>query len=301
MLERYILSSLSYCQVFNSVYTKEELQQWLVIKKTTISRLNNALKKLEGEKKIIYKNNQFGLSSSSDFSNHSKIYIEKLKIAQKAARLLKIIPTIKLIAVSGSLAAGRPQKNSDIDFFIICSPDSVWLSRFFSVLILRLFHLYRRRTNSNNSQAKNTICLNMFLDTNNLVIKGQNIYSAREILQIKPIVNSGQTYEKFLYSNVWVKKIFPNFIFPPKPKRIITPRTNIFFKLIHKPSYLLQYFYMRSHITSEIVKPNEIRFHPVDYQSIILKKYIQIISNKNIKLTLKEQKLIFSNSLDKKN
>ncbi len=301
MLERYILLSLCYCQIFNSAYSEKELLKWLTIQKTTSQKVNLVLKKLEREKKITYKNNQFGLKTSSDFSTHTKIYQQKLQIAHKAANLLKIIPTIQLIAVSGSLAAGKPQKNSDIDLFIVCSPDSVWLSRFFSVLVLRLFHLHRKRVNRNNLLVKNSICLNMFLDTNKLQIKNQNIYSAREILQIIPIINKGEVYEKFLHTNIWSSKIFPNFIFPPKPQNKTIPKSNIFSKLMSKSLFWVQFQYMRSHITNETVKSNEIRFHPIDYQSIILKKYKSIINQTKINLTSKEHKLIFENSIDKKN
>ncbi len=154
------------------------------VQKTTSQKVNLVLKKLEREKKITYKNNQFGLKTSSDFSTHTKIYQQKLQIAHKAANLLKIIPTIQLIAVSGSLAAGKPQKNSDIDLFIVCCPDSVWLSRFFSVLVLRLFHLHRKRVNRNNLLVKNSICLNMFLDTNVSSVILRNLSFLLKIMSI---------------------------------------------------------------------------------------------------------------------
>ncbi len=301
MLERLVILSLCYSQIFNSTYSQKELLKWLVIQKTTFQELDQILKKLENQKKIIHKNNQYGLKTTADFSSHTKIYSQKLQNAEKAANLLKIIPTIKLIAVSGSLAAGKPQKNSDIDLFIVCSPDSVWLSRFFSVLILRLFHLQRKRENHNNIQVKNSVCLNMFLDINKLRIKNENIYSAREILQIIPIINRGQVYEKFLHANIWTSKIFPNFVFPPQPQNKTFPESHIFSKLLSIPLFWVQYQYMRSHITNETVNSNEIRFHPIDYQSIILKKYQSTISQTKTKLKEKERKLIFGNSLDKKN
>ncbi len=301
MLERFAILSLCYSQIFNSTYSEKELLKWLIIQKTTPQKLNQTLKKLKEKKIITYKNNQFGLKIKADFSSHAKIYNQKLQIAQKAANLLKIIPTIKLIAISGSLAAGKPQKNSDIDLFIVCSPDSVWISRLFSVLVLRLFHLHRKRVNRNNLHVKNSVCLNMFLDTNKLRIENKNIYTAREILQIIPILNREQTYEKFLHTNIWSSNIFPNFIFPSKPQNQAFPKTNNFAKLFSKPLFWLQFQYMRSHITNETVKSNEIRFHPIDYQSIILKKYQSIISQTKSKLQEKEHKLIFGNSLDKKN
>ena len=292
MLERFVILSLCYSQIFNSTYSEKELLKWLIFQKTTPQKLNQTLKKLKEKKTITYKNNQYGLKTKANFSSHTKIYNQKLQIAQKSANLLKIIPTIQLIAISGSLAAGKPQKNSDIDLFIVCSPDSVWISRLFSVLVLRLFHLHRKRVNRNNLQVKNLVCLNMFLDTNNLYIKNKNIYSAREILQIIPIINRGQVYEKFLHTNIWTSKIFPNFVFPPKPQNKTIPKSHTFSKLFSKPLFWVQFQYMRSHITNETVKASEIRFHPIDYQSIILKKYQLIISQTKIKLHEKSTQII---------
>ncbi|MCX7881369.1 MAG: nucleotidyltransferase domain-containing protein [Patescibacteria group bacterium] len=59
---------------------------------------------------------------------------------------------------------------------------------------------------------KDKVCLNLFFDEGNLMVPDfkKNKYVAHEVLQMKPIVNKNQTYEKFLQTNRWVFRLFPN-------------------------------------------------------------------------------------------
>ena len=47
MLERLVILSLCYSQIFNSTYSQKELLKWLVIQKTTFQELDQILKKLK--------------------------------------------------------------------------------------------------------------------------------------------------------------------------------------------------------------------------------------------------------------
>lgn len=297
MLYRSILITLCYGEVFSSPLTKEEILRWLPLQKTTEKRLSKTLDKMVLSQRIFLKKDFYSLKNHPT-PKVSEIYHSKIKTAQTAIRLLKYIPTVQLAAISGSTAAGRPKISSDIDLFIVCSHNTVWITRFFCAAVLIVTGLKRKRKIT---KTANKICLNMFLDINNLNISPKNIYSARETLQVIPLLNRKGTYERFIFSNIWAGKIFPNFTTGKKKDKTTSGLFNGILLPLGWIFFVLQYLYMYKRITLETVSFNTIRFHPTDYQSIILRKFRDNLAAQNIKLSAQEHKLFFSNSLDKKN
>lgn len=297
-LSRLILINLTYSEVFNSALSLKNLHQWLPLQKTTLANLSKQLKILSSKKIIFKKDNHYSLIKSARIPDRD-ILKHKTNIAHQSAGILSRIPSVKMIAISGSVAAGNPGPGADIDLFIVSSSYSIWWTRLVCTLIMLIL---RRRRSKHSRHSKNKVCLNMFLEENNLKIVPENIYTAREVLQIVPIYNSDSVYEKFLHTNSWAFKIFPNF---PSPPRVpITHRRVSLIRLL-KPIlwviFTLQYLYMKKNITIETVKFDEIRFHPIDYQSKILKQFSLLLAKKNISLTIPEAKILIPTTLDKKN
>ncbi len=298
MLNKCILITLSYAQIFNDSLTINEVYRWLIFQKTTKPLIEKKLQILVKSGKIYQQNGRYSLSRKSDFNSHKQILNSKLSFATQATGVLKFIPTIRLIAVSGSVAASRPDKKSDIDFFIICQKDSVWITRLFCNLFLLFF---KQKRNRRSQVVNNKICLNMYIDEANTLIQPKNIYYAREILQIIPLLNRNQTYEKFLKNNQWTSKIFPNACMSVDLESVIPPKTFLLLKLTDWLFFRLQYLYMLQHLTIEKVSASQIRFHPIDYHSITLRKFKQVLNAHNIKITESERKLLFGRNIDKKN
>jgi len=124
-------------------------------------------------------------------------------------RVLRLIPFIKMVAVTGNLAMRNANQEDDIDFLIITQRKRLWLSRFFAVVLLELLGKRRR---PEEKEVKDKICLNMFLDEDHLEMseKQQNLFSAHEILQLKSLYEKDDFYDKFLDQNRWVKKFLAN-------------------------------------------------------------------------------------------
>ncbi len=196
--------------------------------------------------------------------------IRKMLIAKKASNLLSKIPSIKMIAISGSLAMENAKNDSDIDLFIITSKDRLWSTRFLTYLVLKIFN-FRVRAPGDLVQ-KDKLCLNMWFDESDLEWRRpRNIYTAHEIAQLSPLTNKNETYEKFLYKNIWILNFWPNAVKIQKiedKKQKNKEQFNIFETLIFK----LQCLHMKSRMTSEIVRLNRAIFHPQDWSKIILEK-----------------------------
>src|SRR3972149_6335993 len=54
---------------------------------------------------------------------------KKLEIARKASRILSFVPTVKMVAGTGSLAMANATRESDIDLMIVTKKGALWTTR----------------------------------------------------------------------------------------------------------------------------------------------------------------------------
>ncbi len=288
LLKESILATLSYHDIFDYPLTQSEIYGFLIYDsrfKIQDLRLNfkiqTLLYELVKEKKIVQKDHFYCLKGREKIINRrrqrEKYSQQKIVTANKVVQLIKLIPWIKLVGVTGALAMNNSTENDDIDLLIITTENRLWLTRLMLVLVLELLG-YRRRPQTKN--YKNKICLNMFLDETVLSLskERQNLYTAHEIVQMKPIFNKEQTYERFLAANEWAKRYLPNGFQKyqgyqkRKDKKLLTTNYSLLDRL-NKLAYKLQYKYMKSKMTREQVNDNFAFFHPQDRTKEILGRF----------------------------
>lgn len=134
---------------------------------------------------------------------------QKFKRALWVARVFKLIPWIKMIAVGNIIGAHNLKKESDIDLFIIAAKNRVWLARFFCVGIVKLLNLRPKP-----GREKDKICLSFFVSEDNLDLRDlklkNDLYFNYWLAGLAPIYDVGNTYKKFIKANGWIKEVFPN-------------------------------------------------------------------------------------------
>lgn len=218
---------------------------------------------LEGREGIIYKR-----------ILRKRISDKKIGIARRASKLLYFIPTVKMVAVTGSLAMHNASDESDIDLMIVAKEGSLWTTRLLSYFLLKTMNFALRKPNDKNQKDK--LCLNMWLDESSLVWRDRNIYSAHEIAQIVPLVNKNKTYEKFLFKNKWILNYWPNSVRIKRKKELVmSPDSSLlsyFLILTEWIAFRLQYQHMKSKITREVVTANRALFHPHDWGKVVLNR-----------------------------
>lgn len=119
------------------------------------------------------------------------------KKAKKYAALIHQFPFVKGVYISGSLSKDWADDTTDVDYFIITSPNRLWVCRTLLILFKKVFLLNSRKY----------FCLNYFIDTDNLEIEEKNIFTATEVCFLKPVVNDA-LYHDFIRSNNWVKQYY---------------------------------------------------------------------------------------------
>lgn len=284
-----VLSTLCYADIFSYPLTAQEIHRFL-ISNSKISQdfVNKALNSLKKNQLIESQNTYFFLKSRKGMVklriSREKISQPKIMKAKKIAGFLKLITTVKAVAVTGALAMQNTDEDDDIDLLIITSNNRLWITRLLVVPLISLI-AKRRIPTTNNQQLttyKNTICLNLWLDESSLAvpIKQRNLYTAHEVAQTKFIWSRGDIDKQFLAQNNWITNYLPNVkIFKQSiiknqkqknPLFLIPDSLSFLFEFI---AFYLQLWYMKKRRTREVISPQSAYFHPRNTSIIILKKY----------------------------
>ena len=285
-LMRAIVKTLIYADIFNYPLTEEEIWEWLVKVKSSKLKVQSAIKKLKLKKE---KKEYYFLKGRRKIvdirKKREKWSREKIKIAKKIGNLLKIIPTIKLVGITGALAVENSDYLDDIDLFIVTSKRLIWTTRFFTTVLVELTGKRRRPGQSN---VNNKICLNMFIDEDHLSThkKERDLFSAHEVIQMKLLWERNNTYSKFLKANEWVENYLPNALGSIKYQvaSIKYENKSLFYSfLVSLLTFFerflksLQLLYMSKRRTKEVIRDGVIRFHPQDARKWVMEKYHQIL------------------------
>ena len=207
-----VLQTILYADIFSYPLTEDEVNRWLITSEVRhISSL--LLDTLVKEKRLVKKENYYLLPKKVGIvklrKEREQSSMKKLGVALKISSFLKLIPTIKMVAVTGSLAMMNTPEEEDIDFLIVTQEKRLWLTRLLTTLLVALTG---RRRRPKETQVKNKICLNMFLEESHLAVPGKerDLFTAHEVLQLRPLWERNHLYQKFLEENQWVKKYLAN-------------------------------------------------------------------------------------------
>jgi hypothetical protein len=112
--------------------------------------------------------------------------------------LIRAMPFVRMVALSGSLAHLNADSEADLDLFVITRPGRVW-SVAVSTLILARVMGWRKR-----------LCLNYIVSERALMVGPADLFSANQIVHLQPLCGEG-VYHRFLDANRFVERFYPNF------------------------------------------------------------------------------------------
>lgn len=214
-LEKAILRTLAYADIFDYPLTAEEIYRFLIgqekERKTQDEIKTQLVKNSYLLSRISYHNGFYCLKERKQVvairKKRERWSQKKLRIARRVASWLRLISWIKMVAVTGALAMKNSAEDDDVDLFLVTAENRLWLSRGIVATFLRFLGLYRRP-----DKVENMICPNMLLDEEHLMVpkKEQDLFSAHEVCQLKAIWDRNGTYQRFIKENQWVKQFLPN-------------------------------------------------------------------------------------------
>lgn len=291
-MEKAILKTLIYADIFGYPLTIYEIHKWLIGKKAALRQVEKGLERLAKKLKVKSRAGYYFLPKRDSIFQRRKRNKKQVKRflqrAKFAAYLLKIVPWIKLVGISGGLAMENVSKKDDIDLFLITEKNRIWISRLLAIFLLNFF---RRKVSDKKRDSAGKICLNLVLDEDNLGQDNKDFYTAHEVLQMRVLWEKNGIYHKFLLDNEWAFKALPNWI--GNFQRVASSRHYVARvkqknKNIHTTYYILhttildylenlarkfQLMVMQKPQGSERVQEGALYFHPQDYREITLKTY----------------------------
>ena len=200
LLERAILETLAYSDVFDYPLTLDELHRFLTFPATVVEIQECML----GMKNIAFANGFYFLAGRSEIVDIRKQREENSRKAYRRAmfygRILGRLPFIRMVALTGSLAMLNLSKNRDMDYMLIAKPGRVWIARAFALLLARVTRLFG-----------DVICPNVIISENALEWNERNLYTAREFAQMILVRGEG-VFCKLRIVNMWTEDVLPNHV-----------------------------------------------------------------------------------------
>ncbi len=135
---------------------------------------------------------------------------KKIDRSIRIANLLRFFPGIRMVGLTGSVAASNAGTKDDIDVLVVTAPGRIWLTRAIVLSVLGLLGL--KRPDRDRGHFDNQFCFNMWLEDSpeGLAMANRDLYTAYEVCLMKPLFG-GDTYKRFMEANAWRTKFLPNF------------------------------------------------------------------------------------------
>ena len=198
-IDRAILETLVYSDIFEYPLQLKELHRFLPerVDIEKLPRVIGSLHEQVGKKDDYY----FLAGREETVGIRKQREARSRKLLPRAIQygcVLGSLPFIRMVALTGSLAVMNVSKDSDFDYMLVTAPGRVWTARVFALLFNRLVRPFGP-----------AICPNLIVSETALEWPQHDLYSARELYQMIPIMGM-DVYHRLMKANQWVREFFPN-------------------------------------------------------------------------------------------
>jgi hypothetical protein len=202
-LERAILQTILYSDLFAYALTFDEVAHYLIGLTGTVAAIRACLARsswlaeriVEREGYLVVRGREALIAQRRDRAATS----DRLwRHARRFVRVLRVLPFVRMIALTGSLAMKNSSANDDIDVFIVTAADRVWLARACAIALVYTGKL-----------VGVTLCPNYVISEHALVLEKRTLFVAHELMQMVPMYGFA-VYEQICAANSWVQALLPN-------------------------------------------------------------------------------------------
>jgi hypothetical protein len=201
-LETAVLRSVVYADLFDFPLTPAEARRWLPASATQ-AEVDAALSQgalpsrlLVSLPPYVLLRGRDELVATRERRRHSSLLLNRR--ARFYGALIARLPFVRMVAITGSLAVDNADEGADFDYLMVVAPGRVWLTRAMTMLIVRAAAL-----------RGVTVCPNYLLAESALALPERDFYTARELLQMRPVAGL-DVYRKMLAVNGWWRDYLPN-------------------------------------------------------------------------------------------
>ncbi|MEI6741907.1 MAG: nucleotidyltransferase domain-containing protein, partial [bacterium] len=219
-VSRSIIDLLAYFAVMNIRIDFDTLYSYLPIR-TGHLVVKKQLRSLIRQGKVQCIDNLFGLKGYK-YTSQKTPRARRAALIKKAQRwslLMRLLPAVKSIVVINSVAYGNVHKDSDIDLFIVTSPNRIFLTKGFLMYFLRLI-----KQLEDQQVSAGRFSLGMFITTKGVklekdMMKVNNPDLAPRMVTGIPVYGADVWYG-ILKNDPYLQAQLPNYIWPKTSIRI---------------------------------------------------------------------------------
>jgi hypothetical protein len=217
-IEKAILRTVAYFDVFNYPLTPWEIWKWLfwsavepaprfveLLEVLDQSPLLN--QKLGHTRGLVHVKGRLEIVSLRQ--ERYRLALVKLKKVKRFVKALRIFPFIQYIGVCNSLGLANARLESDNDLFIIADPGHLWTVRFLTTAFTRLRGIRPSVTN-----RADTFCLSFYITTEALDLSHlryeEDPYFNVWLATLVPIFDPTNISAQLWSNNAWIHHLLPN-------------------------------------------------------------------------------------------
>lgn len=199
-----ILKTVAYFDVFNYPVTTGQIYAFLPRNSVTPDAVTRTAEELVRAKKLNARHGYFLLSTSDSGIADQRLEGERLaqrmlSYARVIAMMLKQVPFIRGVFITGSLSKYTAGRDSDIDFMIVTAQNRLWIVRSMLTLFRKIFLLGNKKY----------FCTNYYVTEKGFAIERRNLYAAIEVVTTKAVWNA-DLFTQYQRSNSWTREFLPN-------------------------------------------------------------------------------------------
>lgn len=215
-LSKKILTTLVYYDILDYPLTSFELWKYLIRhngaekKEYKIEDIIAELENEELRKKIEEYRGFYFLKGRQDLVQqrieNNKIAEKKFKRVRRIVKILRFIPFVRMVSVTGTLAMKNTEKSSDLDLLVVLKYGHIFTGRTLVTLVTHMLGVRRY-----GRKISNRICLNFFITDESLKVNIKDLFSSSEYYFIWPMFGE-EVFRKFQEENDWIGAFRENYV-----------------------------------------------------------------------------------------
>lgn len=201
--ETAIARSVLYAALFDYPLTLAQLRQTLIGAALTPTQILTAMRESAGLRELVdCREGYFFPAGRSDLIAERRRREARsrafLASHRTLLRVIGLLPYVRLVALSGSIAHLNLERGGDLDLFIVTRGAHVWST---AVAVVLLAKMIRRRR---------ALCANFIVSDRALAFSQQDLFTASQIVGLRPLTGAA-TYRALIAANPFVGRFYPNF------------------------------------------------------------------------------------------
>lgn len=202
-LERAIYSTIAYRDVFEFAPTLEEIHRYLHWVRCERSDIAQALAQEPLSSHVATDGHFYALRHRAHIlvlrPERQRLVESFWPLTMRYARHLASLPHVRMVGITGSLAAGNVKPDCDIDFMVLTEAGTMWRTRALALVSALV----------DQKLGSGKLCPNFVLSLAALSLDRRSLYDAHELAQLTPLFGRG-SYEELRRANAWTESFLPN-------------------------------------------------------------------------------------------